>query len=262
MDVNIPKFYTPSDVSLLRLSHSAHSNLAKDDGDYAHGESSETRIRLTRELAHYLWDNYIEPNNAHDLFILGIGDAYTGLINLMNTNERCTEYIDYIFSFVAENVLQSVRRSTDDTVSEWYWKHSTVFVADDHGAWAPDKAKKLRKKYGALVRSPHTNLNDMLAEHKDQVCNKMWELTKTWRDEKAAAAAKAAQRSSRDATMQNGSGPQPRRQPPGLDPDMQTARVAMRGADSASPRSTGLRSPARMPPIGYFGSPSRDPSRR
>lgn len=181
----------------------------------------------------------------------------------MNTNERCTEYIDHVFSFVAENLLQSVRRQTDDFVSDWYYKHSLVFVADDHGAWAPDRARKLRKKYGTLIRSPHTNLNDMLAEHKDQVCNKMWELTQRWRDEQVAAKT-TPQVNLDSAIMQNANGATSRRQTPRLDPDVQAARVAVRGGGTPSPRSAGLKSPVKMPPMGIFevSSPARGSPRR
>lgn len=84
------------------------------------------------------WLTFGSPNEAEYLFIIGIGDAYSGLIHLFNNNgspahlsavlsanrkpEHCTDSIDFIFSFVAENVLQSVRRQTDDYVSDWYYK--------------------------------------------------------------------------------------------------------------------------------------------
>ncbi|KAF2092952.1 hypothetical protein NA57DRAFT_49412, partial [Rhizodiscina lignyota] len=81
-----------------------------------------TRVANTREIATYLWDNYIYTSLATHLFVVGIGDAYSGLVHLLNDNNH---FIDFIFGFVAGNVIQSVKRpDPDDLLPEWYFRVS------------------------------------------------------------------------------------------------------------------------------------------
>ncbi|OCK79599.1 hypothetical protein K432DRAFT_63137 [Lepidopterella palustris CBS 459.81] len=172
IDVNIPKHITDPD----------------DEGGYVEGDDADVRAAATSELATYLWENYIEVNESTDVFLMGVGAAYSGLIELLSRHESCTDEsspIRSVISFVAENPLQSVKRPADDYIGNWYHQHSLVFVANNHLAWDPSRTRKLRKKYGKLVRSPHTNLNEMLAEHKSEVTRLLLEDTEGWRKEQA-----------------------------------------------------------------------------
>jgi hypothetical protein len=50
-----------------------------------------------------------------------------------------------------------------------------VWVAENHGVWSPDRQRKLRKKYGKLVKSSQTSVNDMLAQHQKEFFGKLAE---------------------------------------------------------------------------------------
>jgi hypothetical protein len=78
VDVNIPKVVSFED----------------DDGGFASSDAPEVRIQQTRDLAAYIWENYIEPHNASQVFFLGIGSAYLGLVDLLGTNGKisCRQY--------------------------------------------------------------------------------------------------------------------------------------------------------------------------
>jgi histone deacetylase 6 len=52
-----------------------------DVGKYE--EEDVDRPSQTEELAGYLWDNYIEPNEATHVFFIGVGDAFYGVANLL-----------------------------------------------------------------------------------------------------------------------------------------------------------------------------------
>lgn len=227
-------------------------------------------------MTRYLWDNYIYPNDAEYLFFLGIGDAYNGLMNLLNLDENITDSTDFIYSFIADNTLQSVRKSTDDgLVSDWYRKHSMVFVSEDHACWDPSRQRKNMKKYGALVRSPTTNLNEMLMEHKGEVFGHLLQQTTLWREEQDKEKAKS--RVSTSATAGDSLGMGLGLLPPAVQPEDVTGldgssngngNGKLRGGNlTATPNpggNSGRRSPTKLPPIGTFEvtSPLRSPSKR
>lgn len=132
-------------------------------------------------MASYLWENYIEISNATHIFMLGVGFATSGIISLLNAHERTSDRVNCIFNFIAEQTLVGVNRPADDTFPSWYHQHSMVFVAENHQVWMPERARKLRKKYGYLLKSGSTNLNDMLLEHKHTVFNKLLEEVEDWK---------------------------------------------------------------------------------
>lgn len=82
-------------------------------------------------------------NRLHDatqVFFMGIGDAYIGLVDflsnygkltykheqrtkLMISSEDCTDpdsVVECLIGFVAETTIQSIKRPTDDTIAHWY----------------------------------------------------------------------------------------------------------------------------------------------
>ncbi|ORY18010.1 hypothetical protein BCR34DRAFT_583276 [Clohesyomyces aquaticus] len=156
IDVNIPKVVTVQD----------------DEVGYISDDSVEVRAGQTRELAGYLWENYIEPNESTQVFLMGVGHAYQGLLEMLSTYENCTDHdsvIQCIIGFISDSALASIKRTTDDNITQWYYNHSLVFVAPTHHVWDPNRKRKIRIKYGNLKRSNHTNLNEMLLEHQDEV---------------------------------------------------------------------------------------------
>ncbi|KAF1833144.1 hypothetical protein BDW02DRAFT_589899 [Decorospora gaudefroyi] len=156
VDVNIPKILAVEDPVM----------------GYVRSDDSIVRAQQTRELAGYLWDNYIEPNDATQVFFMGIGDAYLGLVDLLSHNENCTDSdspVECLIGFVAETTIQSIKRATDDTIAAWYFAHSMIFVKKSHFVWDPTRQRKMRKKLGNLIQSPQDTLDDMLNQHLDQV---------------------------------------------------------------------------------------------
>ncbi|PVH99637.1 hypothetical protein DM02DRAFT_614881 [Periconia macrospinosa] len=156
IDVNIPKVVAFED----------------DDGSYVSADDPEMRIQQSREAAAYVWENYIEPHEATQVFFMGIGSAYLGLVDLLGTYENCTEegsVIESLIGFLSDTTLQSIKRPTDDNIGLWYHAHSLIFVDHNHPVWDPNRNRKLRKKWGKLLRSEKSTLEDMLSFHKPEV---------------------------------------------------------------------------------------------
>ncbi|EEH17458.2 hypothetical protein PABG_00021 [Paracoccidioides brasiliensis Pb03] len=152
IDVNIPKHITSS----------KKSNTYQDE--------TPTRMQMSDQLATYLWENYIEPNDATSIFFLGVGDAYYGLTNLLVNTERVHERVNGVISFVAENPVRAVSSNTTTWLSKWYKDNSMVFVSHLHSVWSgPENSRKFSKRHGRLIRSPNRGLNEMLNAHKEQV---------------------------------------------------------------------------------------------
>ena len=147
---------------------------------YVAPDGTLARGNHTEELATYLWENYIEVHESTHIFLLGIGDAYLGLINLISNQESCTDRITFVMAFVAESPLNRVRRATDEEIlARWFYEHSLIFVAGKHALW--DRDRKPRRKFGKLVESPFDDLNEMLLQHRAQVTGLLEEATMNWR---------------------------------------------------------------------------------
>jgi histone deacetylase 6 len=117
----------------------------QDDGGYIDAEDTDDRAAQTREVAAYIWENYIEyveyhdypalmlildrPHDATQVFFLGIGAAYIGLVDLLGRYEACTDedsIVQGLIGFVADNAIQSIKRPTDDHIGTWYYQVSTL----------------------------------------------------------------------------------------------------------------------------------------
>ncbi|OJJ43996.1 hypothetical protein ASPZODRAFT_18771 [Penicilliopsis zonata CBS 506.65] len=152
IDVNIPKQVTTEPPS------------AKYE------DEDENRPTATEELAGYLWDNYIEPNEAKEVFFVGIGNAFYGVANLLINRETLYKHVNGVVSFVAENPVRAIASHTQVWLSRWYKDNSLVFVSHTHGVWNNvDARRKPSKRYGQLIQSPQTGLSDMLLHHKEEV---------------------------------------------------------------------------------------------
>lgn len=169
IDVNIPSHITPEN----------------DTGGYVEPDNVELRAAATRELATYLWENYIEVNESANIYLLGIGAAYAGVVWLLSNEERYQDRVVEVIAFVAESSILGVSRPADDGVSAWYYQHSSIFVAANHYFWNPDRPKKQRKRYGSLKQSPHSDLNDMLRAHMPDVEATLKHGMEAWREEVA-----------------------------------------------------------------------------
>ncbi|PGH05703.1 hypothetical protein AJ79_06719 [Helicocarpus griseus UAMH5409] len=152
IDVNVPKHITSTETT------------------GAYQEDDRTRTQMSDQLATYLWENYIEPNDATSIFFLGVGNAYFGLANLLVNMERVHQRVNGVISFVAENPVRAVSSNTTTWLSKWYKENSLVYVSHLHSVWAgPENSRKLSKRYGRLKKSPNRGLNEMLAAHREEV---------------------------------------------------------------------------------------------
>lgn len=116
-------------------------------------------------------------------------------------------------------------------------QHSKIFVQNDHLCWDPSRARKHRKKWGKLIRSEHTQIDEMLARHKDEVYEYLLEKKDAFVDPG-------------DDTSVDENALERMRSPP-LDAGLRSPR-------QASVRSNGIGNGngegegAKLPPIGHF----------
>ncbi|EPS34986.1 hypothetical protein PDE_09951 [Penicillium oxalicum 114-2] len=150
IDVNIPKHVTQVPAT----------------GKYE--EEDENRPTATEELANYLWDNYIDFFDKREVFFLGVGSAFAGVVNLLINRENLYKRVSGIISFVAENPVRAVASSTQVWLSKWYRDNSLVFVSESHAVWK-DQDRKPSKRYGTLFKSSKSSLGEMMTEHQQQV---------------------------------------------------------------------------------------------
>ncbi|KAF2491543.1 hypothetical protein BU16DRAFT_121413 [Lophium mytilinum] len=238
-DINIPKVMEdwpdPGDTS-----ERARSVLREDRGDYQPARPLEDRAIATREIAKYLWENFIEIGEFSDVFMMGIGDASSGLVEFLGTQESVNadeSPLRHVFTFLAESPLRSIKRATDDYIGTWYYNHSHVYINHKHHVWQYQRMRKLRKKYGKTIQSQFETIGQMLEEARDNVIRILLEETEDWRAEqkqllKLKSAPAALRLEERD--MRASSAPGAVRSP-GMPP------IGMFSVTSPSPRSPAKR---------------------
>jgi histone deacetylase 6 len=221
-------------------------------------------MKAMRDCATYLWENHIEPYDATHVFLMGVGDAAIAVTYLLSHADDIQQRVNWVFNFTCEHDLRAVQRAGDDYFADWYFKHSDCFVAQDHQAWNPERSRRVRRKYGNLRRSAYNDLNEILLHAKRDVQEKMFDLTRSWRDEeKRKAAAPPPPAANRLPAMRTGhpfgdelSAPPSQGRSPylgygGAPQFAHQPEMAVRGSPSASPRRDGLKSPIqKLPPMG------------
>lgn len=257
-----------NDFSVIDVNVPSHITPEVDTGSYVHPDDEDLRQATTRELATYLWDNYIEISDATHIYFMGVGSAYSAITWLLSNEERTTERIDGVIAFLSNSSILPVTRPADDgAIATWYYQHSNIFVGSYHYFWAPERPKKLRKRYGKLQQSPHNDLIDMLRHHQTEVTDALQRVMTEWREEMAREEEEKLRRESmnqfvniKPAPMMLDGGPMspvrgtqmspiPMKSPPSKVPPMGTFTVT---SSPSRPRSAG--SPGRP---GSRGSPSR-----
>jgi len=168
IDVNLPKHIT-DDESALQGHESA--------------DRTESRTEEATQLLTYLWDNYIELNDATHVFLMGTNTGHGAIINFIKANEqRAQETLTKTISFVEDVSLQSCKSSTNDALAGWYYQSSMVFVSARHNFWYSEYARKIKKRFGHVFKSFEEDISGMLAAHKDIVLEMLLEQTEDWRN--------------------------------------------------------------------------------
>ncbi|KAF2878298.1 putative histone deacetylase [Massariosphaeria phaeospora] len=216
-----------------------------DDGSYVEADSNEARAAQTKELAGYVWENYIEPHEATQVFFLGIGAAYLGLVDLLSHYEKCREpdsVVECLIGFVSDTVLQSIKRNfNDDDIVPWYYAHSMIFVQQSHHVWDRSGHKKIRRKYGRLIQSSKDPMNDMLLEHQEEVREYLLAKKRQYEKENAVFNGADSRQGLRSPTLPSG---------------IQAARFSGDVRQTPKPGQ-------KLPPLGFFTAPSsRSPLKR
>lgn len=153
IDVNLPKHVTDIDDGAI----------GKDKQDFIGSKIAEATDLLT-----YVWDNYIELNDATQVFIVGTNTGHGAIVNFVKANEeRAQERLTMAISFIEDVPLQSVRSSTDEGLTRWYYEHSLVFMSPGHAYWNSEVSQKPRRKFGKIVQSSEGSISGMLTEHQD-----------------------------------------------------------------------------------------------
>ncbi|EOA88363.1 uncharacterized protein SETTUDRAFT_160266 [Exserohilum turcica Et28A] len=241
IDVNIPRVVAVEDPEV----------------GFTKSDDSVVRAQQTRELASYLWENYIEPNEATQVFLMGIGDAYLGLVDLLSHNENCTDpesRVECLIGFVAGTTIQSIKRATDDTISSWYHSHSMIFVKNSHFVWDPSRQRKMRKKLGNLIQSPKDTLDDMLEQHLEEVQDLLWEKKSEF--EELNEISSRTEEGPQNVATGLQSSPLPtapyaskRFETANAPNALKSPRMPAVGLFAVSPKTSGARTPMKRPPV-------------
>lgn len=70
----------------------------------------------------------MDLSDRSHIFLMGVGDAYSGIIDLLSKHPQAAEEVDLTISFVAEHMLRSV---VDRELSEVDVISLSVFLGSD-----------------------------------------------------------------------------------------------------------------------------------
>ncbi|KIY01763.1 uncharacterized protein Z520_01901 [Fonsecaea multimorphosa CBS 102226] len=192
IDVNIPEY--------ISISHADDNNFQSEN--YPHGlsmtdvEYASTTTDLARKegekLASYLWENYIEPYEfPWGIMLMGAGHAFHAIAKLVSENEHVYPTLLGIVCFISTQPIRPISNpGGNHWVSQWYRENSLVFVSSRHSLWKKEKeGGKVSKRYGRLVRSEGEILNQIMMQHREQVCQWIFDKVSQRRDEMRGSSA-------------------------------------------------------------------------
>jgi len=172
IDVNIPELIT--------------SEGGDQPSSYTKANNVEAQ-KQAEKLAGYLWENYIEPSDFENLYFMGVGNAFHGIVKLLCDRgkqpmqlhlallmqnhpmpESVQQRVTGVIVFIADNPVRPVHSNENPSLSRWYSQNSRVFVAHQHSLWFKTD-RKMSRRYGGVEQSPGTRLAEMLILHRQQV---------------------------------------------------------------------------------------------
>lgn len=116
------------------------------------------------ELMVYLWDNHLELSESNAIVLLGVGEAYLGIKQLLLSRD-CSQRIAGILAFT-EGDLRGLTQH-DDSLKTWYKNNSLIYVCPNHACWSDEKLSKKvsKKRFGHVVRADREGQSAMMHHH-------------------------------------------------------------------------------------------------
>lgn len=71
---------------------------------------------------------YDRPNEATEIFFIGMGNAFYGVANLLINRETLYQRVNGVISFVAENPVRAIASHTQVWLSRWYKEVGIPFL--------------------------------------------------------------------------------------------------------------------------------------
>ncbi|KAB8292243.1 hypothetical protein EYC80_007985 [Monilinia laxa] len=161
MDINIPWNSEP---------------LVSATGSYPPRSTGFELENEIKDLVCYIWDNFIDLYASDNILLMGAGDAYLAVKQLL-TSRDCRHRIAGVLAFITGS-LRPVKSETDSGLSSWYKSNSEIYVAGNHACWTDEEnIRKVKKqRFGNVVQSEEKSLVRMLRRH--ELRAKEWMLEK------------------------------------------------------------------------------------
>ncbi|CAG8971074.1 hypothetical protein HYALB_00009674 [Hymenoscyphus albidus] len=169
IDVNFPKEIPQNDTTPF------HQRPTEDDVQ-----------QQSKDLLGYLWDNHLAIFPTIPVALLGVGDAYLGIKQLLISRE-VRHRIPCVLSFVTGS-LRPVKSETDPGLSTWYKTNSLIYVSSDHSCWNDEENHKRVKKnrFGRVEQSEVTGIGSMLAKYQKNATAWLGEQVRKWEAERGS----------------------------------------------------------------------------
>jgi hypothetical protein len=193
IDVNVPELITVS-------SDPSNPNAYEEtEVEYASTTTDQAR-KEGEKLAAYLWENYVEPYEFPGyIFLMGAGHAFHAVAKLVSENgmsypcvltfflprfltrsflpittclpeipaESIYPSLAGVIGFISTNPIRPVHNPNHPWVAQWYRENSRIYISHTHSLWKKDG--RASKRYGQLIRSQGTVLNQMMKMHEEEV---------------------------------------------------------------------------------------------
>ncbi|OAG37424.1 hypothetical protein AYO21_08390 [Fonsecaea monophora] len=192
IDINVPEFITVSTDddpnTKSDFLSSTHPHGSSRDVEYA-STTTDLARKEGEKLALYIWENYVEPYDfPWGIILMGAGHAFHAIAKLVSVNDNVYQNLVGIVCFISTEPIRPISNpSGNHWVSQWYRNNSLVVVSGRHSLWKKEKESgRVSKRYGRLVRSDAEGLNQIMMQHKEEVCQWMFDKVSQRKDEMSA----------------------------------------------------------------------------
>jgi histone deacetylase 6 len=130
-------------------------------------------ITTSQDILLYIWDNFVTFFKAQKIALVGVGEAYNGIIHLCGHRD-VRKLVKASINFVDKaTALRAVISSIDESIVDWFFRNSLVFTSSKHLCWGDKESgttKRPRKKYGRVLRADVDGLDGIIDERFEEVC--------------------------------------------------------------------------------------------